>query len=311
MLDPELAVILAAAAEAAGEVPPPPVGDALALRAQTDGLLAQFNDGEVDPPDVSRTDHEIAVDGGSIMVRWYAKAGQSPGSAVVYAHGGGMVCGTAELYDRAVAGYTHRTGVPFLSVDYRLAPERSGESLVRDTFAGLQWLLTNADTLGVDRNRVAIMGDSAGGGIAAGVAILARDQAVPLARQILIYPMLDDTNIDTDPELAQFASWSYDSNLTGWGALLGEARGTAAASPLAAPSRLADHTGLAPAFIDVGDMDIFRDEDIRYALALLGAGVPTELVVRPGCIHGFDRMGPETGVGRRSWDDRDRVIRSL
>jgi acetyl esterase/lipase len=155
------------------------------------------------------------------------------------------------------------------------------------------------------------MGDSAGGGVAAGVAIAARDAGIPVARQILIYPMLDDRTIEPDPWLASTASWPYDSNFTGWNALLGADRGTADVSPLAAPARLTDFAGLAPAFIEVGDLDIFRDEDIEYALGLVRAGVSAELHVRPGCPHGYDRFAHESEVVQRSLADRYRVIRAV
>lgn len=311
-LDAELAAVIAAAAAAAGEVPVSPRGDAHALRAITNATLAVVDAGEPDSPGVSAEDHRIEVaDGTTILARWYTKAGSNPGSAVVYLHGGGMVCGSVDLYDRLVAKYVEETGVPFLSVDYRLAPEFPGTTLVDDSHTALAWLVGRAGTWGVDPHRIAVMGDSGGGGVAAGVAIAARDAGTPLAKQILIYPMLDDRNIEPDAEIAPFASWTYDNNYTGWSALLADDLGTDGVSPLAAPARLADFAGLAPAFIDVGDLDIFRDEDIAYAQNLLRAGVPCELHVRPGSIHAFDRLAPAAAVSAASWADRYRVIESV
>lgn len=140
----------------------------------------------------------------------------------------------------------------------------------------------------MDRTRIALMGDSGGGGVAAGAAIAARDAGAPVAKQILVYPMLDDRNLEPDPLLASTALWSYDQNYTGWKALLGDALGTAGVSPIAAPARLQDFAGLAPTYIEVGTMDIFRDESIAYAQSLLSAGVDTELHVHRGVPHGYD-----------------------
>ncbi len=206
------------------------------------------------PADVTITDLETtAEDGVSILLRWYTKDGVNPGSAVLYAHGGGMILSNVGIYDGPVARYVSATGVPFLSVEYRYAPEFPAPIPVTDCYAGLQWLATHAEELGVDPARIAIMGDSGGGGVTASLAVYARDQGGPsIARQILIYPMLDDRNTTPDPELVGVATWSYDDNATGWGALLGDAAGGPDVSPYAAAARLEDFTALPPAYIEVG-----------------------------------------------------------
>jgi acetyl esterase/lipase len=311
-INAELAAVLVAAAATSGQIQLPSRGDVLALREFIDRNLAAVDSAEPDSQNVSSQDHQIEVAGGaSILARWYTKAGSNPGSAVVYFHGGGMVGGSVGIYDKSVARYVEETGVPFLSVDYRLAPEFTGTSLVDDGHSALEWLVGQAEVLQVDPRRIAVLGDSGGGGVAAGVAIAARNAGTPLAKQILIYPMLDDRNLDPDPEIAPFAGWTYDNNYTGWHALLGENLGTDRVSPLAAPARLSDFAGLAPAFIDVGELDIFRDENIRYALNLFRAGVSCELYVRPGSMHGFDRLAPTSRVASASWDDRYHAITSL
>ena len=306
-LDAEVAAVFAAAAEAGGPVPPR--GDAIAMRDVFNARVQLADAAEPDSPSVQTADHTLPVADGEILVRWYTKDGSAPGSAVVYYHGGGMVCGSVDLYDRLVSKYVEATGVPFLSVDYRLAPEYPGTTLVDDGHAALAWFVEQADTFGVDKARIAIMGDSGGGGVAAGVAIAARNARTPVAQQILIYPMLDDRTIKPDPEIEPFAIWTYDNNFTGWNALLGANRGSENVSALAAPSRLTDFGGLAPAFIDVGELDIFRDESILYALNLVRAGVSTELHIRAGCPHGFDRMPAE--VSARAWADRYRAIQAV
>ncbi len=155
------------------------------------------------------------------------------------------------------------------------------------------------------------MGDSAGGGIAAGVALLARDRGLKLARQILIYPMLDDRNQAPEDALVPFANWTYDNNFTGWSALLGPAFGSDDVPAAAAPSRARDLRGIAPAYIEVGELDIFRLEDIDYARAIAAAGVSIELHVHPGAPHGFERMAPDSDVARRATADRLRVAAAV
>jgi acetyl esterase/lipase len=315
-LDPELVAVMAALAEQAATRPAPARGDWQALRQA--GELGQTYLASLVPPSSgvrTTTFHATAKDGASIELRWYTRtdrAGAEPGPAVVYAHGGGMVLGTLDLYDEVISWYVERTGVPFVSVGYRRAPdEGSGTTLSEDVFAGLTWLLANCGELGVDPARVAVMGDSGGGALAAGAAILARDRGIALARQILVYPMLDDRNQTADAARAAYLTWTYDNNQTAWSAVLGDRLGTDDVSPVAAPARLTDYTGLAPAYIDVGDLDIFRDEAIAYAQNLARAGVPIELHVHPGVPHGWERFAPNSGSAKRATADRARAIASI
>jgi acetyl esterase/lipase len=157
------------------------------------------------------------------------------------------------------------------------------------------------------------MGDSAGGGLAAGVAILSRDRNGPrLVHQILLYPMLDDRNTRPDPELAPFAAWSYDDNVTGWDALLGPRQNETPLEPSAAPGRLTDASRLPAAYIEVGhQLDIFRDEDVHYALTLSHAGVPVELHLHPGLPHEYDAIASGADVSHRALGDRHRVLTAL
>jgi len=231
---------------------------------------------------------------------------------VLYAHGGGMILSNVEIYDGIVSRYVSATGVPFLSVEYRYAPEYPAPTPVTDCFAGLQWLADHASALGVDPRRIAVMGDSGGGGVAASLAIYARDHAGPsIAKQLLIYPMLDDRTITPDPLLAEFAPWTYDDNATGWGALLGAQVGGTDVSPYGAAARLTDFDGLPAAYIEVGELDIFRDESLAYARQLLAAGVSTELHVHPGVPHAFETFVPTAAVSLRSTTDRHRALNSF
>jgi acetyl esterase/lipase len=196
-------------------------------------------------------------------------------------------------------------------VGYRLAPEATGTMLAEDVFAGLTWLIEHAPELGVDPARIAVMGDSGGGAPAAGAAILARDRHIPVARQILVYPMLDDRNLTPDTEREPFLTWTYDNNFTAWNAVLGADLGSENVPPAAAPGRLKDFTGLASAYIDVGELDIFRDEAISYAQNLARAGVSIELHVHPGVPHGWERFAPRSASGSRAMQDRARAVASV
>lgn len=311
--DPELAVILEAAAAAMGEAPPPPPrGDAIALRESVNPMMAAMSDAWPGAPAVTRTSHSTTShDGAEIALHWFARTGSSPGSGVFYIHGGGMICGSVDLYVPIIADYVAATGVPMLAVSYRLAPEHPHPTPVEDAFAGLKYLFDNAGELGVDPARIAIMGDSAGGGVAAGLGILARDRGLALKRQILIYPMLDDRNLTPDPELVPFAGWTYDNNYAGWSALLGDRLGTDDVPESAAPARAKDLTGIAPAYVEAGELDIFRDEDIEYARRIAAAGSSIELHIHPGAAHGFERLGAGSDVASRAMADRHRVLKAL
>lgn len=265
------------------------------------------------PDDVSWSDFSTrANDGSEVLLRWYTKDGSSPGSAVYYTHGGGMILNDVAMYDRMLAPQVSATGVPFLSVEYRKAPEHPHPTPVEDCYAGLVWLAENSGELGVDPNRIAVMGDSAGGGIAAALAIMARDREGPkIAAQILLCPMLDDRNTASHGELDDFVSWGHVDNKTAWSALLGPQAGGLAVSPYAAPARLTDPKGLPRLYMDLGELDLFREEDLAYAALLASANIPTELHLHPGTPHGWWLMAPDIGASVRAVADRNRVIRSL
>jgi acetyl esterase/lipase len=310
---PELEAILAA--RPVMQVDGEPERSWKEVREEAELGLAMLNQVSPAVTGVSTTDDEVERDDGArVGLRWYVRDGTDDTdstSAVVYLHGGGMICGNIDLYGPLVAGYVSATGVPMLAVNYRVAPESPHPIPVEDCFAGLQWLHDHAQEFAIDPDRIAVMGDSGGGGLAAGVALMARDRGTPLARQVLVYPMLDDRNITPDPELVPFAGWTYESNRIGWSALLGDTMGSDDVSSYAAPAREQNLAGLAPAYVEVGELDIFRDEDIDYARRLAAAGVSVELHVHPGAPHGFDRMAPDSGLVRRAMADRFRVLRAL
>lgn len=215
-------------------------------------------------------------------------AGKLP--ALLHIHGGGYVAGLPQMADAQNRQLAHDLQCVIVSVDYRLAPETPHPGPLEDCYAGLRWLYANAASLGVDATRIAIGGESAGGGLTAALALLARDRGeVPLVLQILIYPMLDDrtaTNIAPSTYSGEFL-WDSNSNVFGWRSYLGREPG-GDTHYYAAPARAENLAGLPPAFVAVGQLDLFIDEDIEYARRLIDAGVPTELHVYPGAFHGFD-----------------------
>jgi acetyl esterase/lipase len=304
--------------EELGETDAPPIGDVETRRATGHRMFDYIASTWKPVAGVQLDRHTLTTaDGATLDLGWYhtEALGPPPGSAVLYLHGGGMIFGlehVGRVYDLAVRDYVAASGVPMLVVDYRLAPEHPHPTPVEDCYAALRWLTENASALGVDPTRIAVMGDSAGGGLAAGVSLLARDRGGPhIAQQLLIYPMLDDRTHTPDPQLLPFLTWTYDDNVTGWAALLGDNAGTDAVSPYAAPARATDMSGLPDTYIDVGDLDIFRDEDIAYARRLSDARVPTELHLHPGCPHAFEALARGADISQRAIGDRVRRLRAL
>ena len=231
--------------------------------------------------------------------------------ALFWIHGGGYVMGDIEQDDRLMKQLVKRIGCVAVSVGYRLPPEHPFPAPVEDCYAGLKWLFAHASDLGVDPARIAIGGASAGGGLAAGLALLARDRAeVQIAFQLLIYPMIDDRNLTpasyaiTDPRV-----WHRESNRLGWKAYLGREGGGDAVSPYAAASRATDLTNLPPAYIPVGTLDLFIDENLEYVQRLIQAGVSTELHVYPGAFHGFDVFAPSAAVSKQFKAERDNALK--
>lgn len=213
--------------------------------------------------------------------------------AILHTHGGGFVVGTAYGWIRCAQEAAAALDCVVVSVDYRLAPETRFPGALEDNYAALKWLYANAVRLGVDRSRIAVMGESAGGGHAAMLAIAARDRGeIPLVFQALVYPMLDDRTGSTRkvPLHRRTLIWTAANNRFGWRALLGVAPGSPRIPYGAVPARLENLRGLPPAFIGVGSIDLFVDEDIDYGRRLADAGIPVTLNVVPGAFHGFDLM---------------------
>lgn len=232
--------------------------------------------------------------------------------AILHTHGGGFILGNVEGELRGLQETAQALDCVIVSVEYRLSPAARYTEATEDTYAGLKWLHDNAEQLGVDPRKIALMGESAGGGHAAILAIKARDRGeVPVAFQSLVYPMLDDRTGSSRqlPWYIATVGWSPSENRLGWKSFLGMEPGGADVPVAAVPARLERLDGLPPAWIGVGGVDLFASEDIEYARRLTLADVPTELLVIPGAYHGFDRAAADTSLARRFTDAKLDALR--
>jgi len=261
------------------------------IRSESESRFAFLGD----PPLVPEV---RAADGpaGPVEIFWYDPSpGTSGRAALLHVHGGGMILGSARTMQHGPAALAAATGIPVASVEYRLAPEHPFPAPQEDCLAGLVWLADYAAGLGVDATRIGIVGESAGGGLAAAVALIARDRGGPaLAAQFLTYPMLDCLTGGpkcrwNNPVTGEFV-WTRGSNRFGWGALQGDYAFDDSRKGWFSPSHAEDLSGLPPAWIGVGALDLFLDEDLDYARRLTAAGVPVELHVYPGAIHAFNAI---------------------
>jgi acetyl esterase/lipase len=273
------------------------------------GALAQA----APDPRVSREDRRVPGREGApeVLIRHYRPVGQDQQLPCLYwVHGGGHLTGSVDEHDQLMDHVAANVGCAVVSVEWRRSPENPFPAEMDDCYAGLAWIFEHAAELAIDRDRLAVGGASSGGGSAAGLALLARDRGeIPLCFQFLLYPMLDDRSVTVSSHaVTDGRVWNRESNLIGWRYYLGDAAGTDSASPYAAPTRAQDLAGLPPAFISVGELDLFLDEDIEYGQRLLQAGVPTELHVYAGAYHGSDLLSPDAALSRRMIRDRNEAL---
>ncbi len=275
------------------------------MTAQAAGRAVTWEDrvipGPDDAPDVAVT-----------IVR-PAAAASAPAPAVLSIHGGGMVLGTRFFGTPELIDLAERYGVIGVAVEYRLAPEHPGPAQAEDCYAALVWMSEHAADLGIDTDRILVSGASAGGGLSAAVALLARDRGGPaLAGQLLNCPMLDDRNETVSArQYDGIGAWDRNNNDTAWDAICGAERFTDRVSPYTAPARADDLSNLPPAYIEVGAAETFRDEAVAYATRLWATGGQAELHVWAGAYHGFSGFSPDAEVSRAANAARDSWLRRI
>lgn len=309
-LDPEL--VEALAAFPAGVDPGAHLQDINVIRMLRSTLDLLEATGGVLPTDdrVVAEDRSIAGPdpGAEIPVRIYAPAepDNGPAPVLVFFHGGAFVLGDRYTEELRCLRYAAEARCVVVSVDYRLAPEHPYPAAVDDCFAGLRWAVTHAAELGIDAGRVGVGGSSAGGALAAAVALMARDRGgPPLVFQLLNYPVIDD-RMDTASMRTFDDTPLWTSGSTGhmWQHYLGDPEARGDVSAYAAPGRAEDLSGLPPAYVLTAEFDPLRDEGMDYARRLLEAGVPTELHNVPGACHGFDIIAATGTLGRRAIEEQ-------
>ncbi|KAJ4991815.1 hypothetical protein SVAN01_02665 [Stagonosporopsis vannaccii] len=316
-VDPEFVKATEPIAQILASAPKAPAFD---VESRIQGMAAF---GAMAPPQpiaqgVEATDHHFSSsDGASLRLLRLSPAAKGnaagPGPCIMHFHGGGYFGGNIEMVSSSLSHLVAATGVQLFSVDYRLTPVHQHPIPVEDGYAALQWVLQNAEKFNIDTSRIAVMGESSGGGLAAGLALLARDRGLspPLAKQILVYPMIDDRYDRDLSSISQYVIWDSNDNKTGWKALLGETYGTNEVPIYAAPGRVKDVRGLPSTYMDVGSLDLFLEADLTFLTRLAAADIETELHVYPGLPHAFEALGPGVSATARAFENRKLAILSL
>ncbi|MCC3774380.1 alpha/beta hydrolase [Streptomyces sp. UNOB3_S3] len=315
-LDPELSVVLAGLGDAVRE---PITPENLAARQERDAAVRPRPtvrdlqaDGRFEVEELRVPGAPGGPDVTLVSARPTGLTGPLP--LLYYMHGGGMITGNAwSVLPRLLREWGLTLGLAVVSVEYRLAPQTRYPGPVEDCYAGFVRVAEHAAELGLDANRIVIGGKSAGGGLAAALALLARDRGGPASiGQLLLCPMLDDRdNTFSSRQMAGVDIWDRTSNATAWQALLGDRYGAADLPPYAAPARATDLSGLPPAYVEVGSAETFRDEAVAYADAIWRAGGRAELHVWPGACHGFDTFAPRAALSQDARDARFRWLRRV
>jgi acetyl esterase/lipase len=298
--DPEFYAVMQEALKA----PAPRAKDVYDIRALNNALLPAISGAYPVAKGIRQESFSTtSYDGAKVYITRFASEAtlnsDTPLPAVVYIHGGAMVSGTAAMYAQLTAYLAEQLGYPVFSVDYRVAPEYLAVESMEDCYAAVAWVSRNAASLNVDASKLVVMGDSAGGLLTASTALNARDRQLspPLAKQILIYPTLDDRVPSTqDDPRSDLLLWKEEYSVMIWNAYLGQGKAGkddgAGIPQNAVPARVQDLSGLPSTYIDTGTLDLFLEEDMAYAHRLIKAGVEVEMHVQPGLPHGWEQAGP-------------------
>jgi acetyl esterase/lipase len=288
------------------------IPDINARRATLNGMLEAMTADLPPNENVLLEDRVIPGPAGNpdLMVRVYRPAKSSgPLPGILFIHGGGMVMGTLDTDHLTAVMLCETIGALIVSVDYRLAPEHPAPAAIEDCYAALQWMTANADALGYGPvDRLAIYGGSAGGGLTIATALVSRDRGGPSIGFLMApYPMIDDRNVtDSSQAILDIGIWDRSGNIEAWDWYLGGK----SADQYSAPTRASDLTGLPPTFIDVGDQDMFMDEDLEFAGRLKDAQVPVELHVYPGAYHASEVFAPTAELSQQIWAARVAALKT-
>jgi acetyl esterase/lipase len=282
------------------------IPDIVARRAAYEAFRAAAPKGEF--PNLNVSDHSYAGPDGDLSLRLYRpQSASAPAPGLIYIHGGGMIMGNLETQDEVLKITASELGIPIASIDYRKAPEHPYPAAPEDCYAGVCWVFENAAALGMDTNNIGLMGVSAGGGLALATALMLRDREGPKLKHLIpICPMIDDRHhTDSSKTVLDIGIWDREGSIEAWNWYLGDS----APDAYAAPARTEDLSGLPPTYIDVGDLDLFRDEDILIAQRLSAAGVPVEFHLWTGAYHCSELFAPLADLSQRIWATRYAAIR--
>lgn len=304
---------------------PPKIETALECRATTHAFIGSLLSRQPALENVIETKFTISsYDGAKVNIHHFIRddviaKNEEPQPALLYAHGGGTVsCDIDTICRPLVAQQASDFGIQCFAVDYRLAPEFPFPTPLEDCYAALKWLIEQSKSLNVDPKRIVLIGDSGGGNLVAGLSLLARDRGLspPPAKQILIYPMLDDRSpgiAASKPDDPRHQYFSFYTNLAQvcWNAYLGNITGATLDQQYACPARAEDLANLPPTYIDVGSLDLFRDESLAFANKLVAANVNVEFHLYDGVPHCFDLISRDLPITRNAIENRKRAIRSV
>lgn len=261
-------------------------------------------------PNVEISNHVATGPAGDIAVRVYSpKSATKPAPGLVYIHGGGMIMGGLDGEDGTCQMLADHLGAVVASVDYRKAPENPYPAAPEDCYTAASWVFENASKLGMDASNIGIYGQSAGGGLTLAVVLMSKDRSGPrFSFMAPIYPMIDDRNVTASSKLVtDVGIWDRAGSIEAWGWYLGGAE----ADHYAAPARATDLSGLPPAYIDVGELDMFRDEDIDFAKRLAEANVQVEFHLWPGAYHASEVFAPTASLSSTIWATRISAMKRL
>ncbi|KAJ5613143.1 hypothetical protein N7510_006337 [Penicillium lagena] len=315
--DPEFREAVAPIFAARANEPKPDAPDPLAVRAAVTAAFETMLSQLPRATEVEHSEHRVpSYDGETIPVhRFWKKETETttPAPALIHLHGGGMIFGSGDMFHNSCALTVQETGVQIFTVDYRLAPEHRFPTPVEDCYAALAWVHKNAEQFGIDRQRIGALGGSAGANLAAAITLMARDRGLSpgVAKQILVYPMLDDTNTVARPVRDAAAIWTTTTNAMAWSTYLGDLYGSDHVSPYAAPARVVSVEGLPPTYLEIGTADIFLEETLKFASRLAAADIEVELHVHPGLPHGFEIYAPFIGATQRAMANRYRAMSTM